>query len=191
MKRWLVLSVACIIVIGFICGCGGGKKYSTSSEIGEFTCYQLGDPIAKAQEKVKWGRLYLSQKPPRTEDALKVLEEADKILEVANNCDLSLVNSRINLFFALMNAEQDKTSQARDYLGKADSDATQAADLLPDNQKQELQKILSDIKELSQSMQLKGNKKENVDKIVNIYKAMSDLVNERSTAMEEEKKESK
>jgi len=186
MKRLLVLSVVSILVIGFFYGCGGGKKYSTSSEIGEHTCYQLGDPITKAQEKVRWARLYISNK--KYDDAIKSLEEADKILEVANSCDLSLVNSRINLFFALTNAEQDKASQARDYLGKAKDDAGQAAELLPDNQKQELQKILSDINELSQLIQLKGNKKENVDKIFNIYKAMNELINERSAALKEEKK---
>ncbi|MGQ9706730.1 MAG: hypothetical protein ACUVWP_07005 [bacterium] len=185
MKRLIVL-ISLILVVGFFYGCGGGKKYSTSSDIGEHTSYQLGNPITKAQEKVRWARLYISNK--KYDDAMKALEEADKILEVANNCDLSLINSRVNLFFALINAEQDKTTKARDYLGKAENDASQATDLLPDDQKQELMKILSDIRELSQSMQLKGKKKEHAEKIFNIYKAMTDLVNKRSAELKEEKK---
>jgi len=183
MKKSIISLVAVAIAFLFLYGCGGGEKYYTSDEITDFNCYELGDPITKAQEKVNWARLYISKK--KYDEALKALEEANNILEVANSCDLSLINAKIHLYQALMNIEENRISQARDELGKAESDASQAVDMLPEAQKAELQTLLTEMRESFQSMQVKGEEKEQTEKIFKFYKDLSKIISMRSEREEE------
>jgi tetratricopeptide (TPR) repeat protein len=186
MKRFLILPV--ILFMLLIVFCGGRKAtFSTSEEIGTIDVSHVGEPLTEIQTKLSRGYAHLQKK--EYDEGMELIKEAYEMIDVANKVDLPLVNSRIHLYRSLIFAENDLLAQARDQLGTAQQNASQAVSGITDeNQKTKADELLTCYDELGELLLEKTND-ETIQKYTDAFKLLEELIMMRAGKTIEETEE--